>query len=191
MEREPRPEIMTAADFRRKLTEIHEEFLERAPNYDKTTWTPEAALKKRTGSCMAELLYVAGTLLNDGLLSEEDISVGFSQRHGSDETVGLVGKTAKYYAHTFMLVTIQGEVYECDFRANTAEEKPQMNRVIPEEVPAYGERLFVGSLDAAMYEYGHRVGTDDSLIPTVGRLMALHQPFLDPDQAEVRFDLDF
>jgi hypothetical protein len=149
---------------------LHEDFLLKVPQYGKHMWDPRLAIKDKSGSCMAELLYVAGGLLANGTIREQDITIGFSKDHGIEQPTGFVGKTGKKYAHTFMLLTIgNGVTLEADFRANRADEEPRLQRLLPDEQDV--DQLYLGTLADAITEYAKVEGASG---PTVDELIQIH-----------------
>jgi hypothetical protein len=192
----PSPEINKERDIANSIKELHSDFLARVPNYERKRWDPRYALRNGTGSCMAELLYVAGGLLAQGRVNEEDITVGFSKTHGEEEPIGFVGKAGRKYAHTFVLITLgTGVTLEADFRANRADEEPRIQRLQAEELDE--DDVYLGSLTDAIATYAQVEG---AVGPTVSELIALHYEDLKPNAAvetsqspedEVRFDQDF
>ncbi len=149
---------------------LHEDFLLKVPQYGKHMWDPRLAIKDKSGSCMAELLYVAGGLLANGTVNEQDITVGFAKSHGKNEPIGFMGKTGKKYAHTFMLLTIgSGVTLEADFRANRADEDPRLQRLLPDELDV--DQLYLGALANAITEYAKVEGVSG---PTVDELIQIH-----------------
>jgi hypothetical protein len=175
---------------------LHQKFLDLVPQYSNQAWDPRAALKERKGSCMAELLYVAGGLLANGVVKEQDVTIGFAKDHGEEQPTGFVGKSGKKYAHTFMLITLgNGVTLETDFRANRADEEPRLQRLLPGELEV--DDLYLGTIASAVTEYARVEGVAG---PTVSELMGLHLGLLANTRAddgqsgitgEVTFDEDF
>lgn len=192
----PPAESYSERDIADAVKDLHAQFLELVPEYDKQIWDPRVALREHSGSCMAELLYVAGGLLVNGMINEQDITIGFSKDHGKEHPTGFVGKTGKKYAHTFMLITIgNGVTLEMDFRANRADESPRLQRLLPDELDI--GVLYLGDLASAIVEYASIEGVSG---PTVDELISLHtnnEPgtqttelnFKNTD--EIKFDEDF
>ncbi len=166
----PRPDQLSERDVVDTIKGLHRQFLDLVPQYGKKAWDPRVALKDRTGSCMSELLYVAGGLLANGTVSEQDLTVCFSKDHGEEQPTGFVGKSGKKYAHTFMLITLgNGITLETDFRANRADEEPRLQRLLPDELDV--DKLYLGPLADAIAEYARVEGTTG---PTVSELIGLH-----------------
>lgn len=167
-----------------EISSAHNDFLQKVPKFDRSEWRPEQAIKIKTGSCMAETLYVAGALIEKGLVGEDDITLGFSKKHGISEERGFFGSDNKF-SHVFMLVTTPQETtLECDFRRNRADETPRPERLREDEIDLEATHLL--PLARAIEVYG---AIDDQPNPTVEEIVDLHRD-KQPDN-EVRFDQDF
>lgn len=183
-------------DIADSVKDLHSQFLGLVPRYGKQKWDPRLALKTGAGSCMAELLYVAGGLLANEVVEERDITIGFSKSHGEEQPIGFVGKSGKKYAHAFMMITIgNGITLEMDFRANRADEEPRIQRLLPDELDM--DVLYLGELASAITEYAKIEGVDG---PTVKELIGLHNNSESDSQApnhklenivDITFDEDF
>lgn len=173
----------------------HDSFLGMVPGYSKSAWRPVEAIQNKEGSCMAELLYVAGFLLKEGVAQEADLSVMFVRDHGTDQPVGLVGGVAKKYAHTSLLITTGSGALIADFRANRADERPQVQRLSSsffsdEEISS---RMYIGPIADAIVKYSEADARSSSL-PTVEGLIQLHQVSdsnWQTDAHQVIFDEEF
>ena len=171
------------------VEQLHNDFYKKAPRYEKAAWNPVESIKKGSGSCMAELLYVAGGLIGGGLVNEQDIFVGFSKTHGEEQPIGFVGKKGKKYAHTFMLITVKdGLTLEMDFRSNRADETPRIQRLAQDELDM--DCVGVHSLGDSINEYARIEGGTDL---TISDLINLHKEYnqTSSEENEMRFDLDF
>ncbi len=170
-----------------KVSSLHDEFLQLAPNYARGAWNPKDAIKTNSGSCMAELLYVVGGLLADDLVEEKDIFIGFSKSHGADQSIGFVNKQGKKYAHTTLFITVrEGITLGMDFRANRADELPSVQRMREDDL-SFEDSYFVGGLEEAIFKYadavnGEVISTDD--------LTALHRN-TGRESNEIQFNEDF
>ncbi len=179
-----------------RVVASHKEFLKLVPKYDRKVWDPHVAIKENKGSCMAELLFVAGGLIAERKISEDDIKVGFSKNHGTSQVVDLIGTTGKLYAHSFMLLSVgNGVILEADFRANRADEAPRIQRLLPDELES--DKLYIRSLSEAIKLYAE---IDNQIGPSVNELVDLYLNYSDKgnsaivrnaDSEAVRFDEDF
>jgi len=175
------------------IKRLHTEFLQKVPNYEKKKWDPRQSLRDKSGSCMSELLYIAGGLLADGSVSVEDLFIGFSKDHGESYDIGFVGKTGKKYAHTFLLITAGDVTLEADFRANRADEEPRIQRLQEDEID--NNEVYVGPIMEAITQYARIEGSTG---PSLSELIALHlgdetlsKPSYELEEEQIRFDEDF
>lgn len=192
-EQENNPEQSKEQQIAERIKRLHEEFFAKVPNYERGMWDPRQAIKEKRGSCMAELLYVAGGLIVDGKVLQKDLFVGFSKDHGEVQDVGFVGKTGKKYAHTFLLITVDGITLEADFRANRADEHPRIQRLLEDEID--DDQIYLGPLDEAVNQYAR---IEEKAGPTVSELIALHlgddtliASASQLEEREIRFDEEF
>lgn len=180
-------------EVRDAMDQLHEEFYGKVHEYSPGRWQPKDALSSGAGSCMAELLYVAAGLVNQGIVSPNDLTIGFNKdRHGTMQT-GNFGKTSLFYAHTFMLITSgDGRTYQAGFRENRADERPQFEALSPDDDDINDERLFIGSIDEAILAYGKALG---QTVPEVELFsdIQLRQQGIDPhnQSSNITFDEDF
>ena len=182
------PEQSREAQVRAAISQAHETFFEKVPQYSKGAWNPRQALRYGSGSCMAELLFVAGSLMSKGLVQEDQLTVGFSASHGEDQPVGFVGKSGKKYAHTVLFITQNnGRTLECGFRENRADEAPIIE-VLQGQIRE-PDSFYVGTLPEAIKAYA--AVEQDSTPPSVKELISLHNPDQTIDTSDVRFDQDF
>lgn len=192
MEHPSTGEIPTPDEIRTNIDKLHEDFFARVPNYDRTIWSPEEALKLKTGSCMAELMYVVGGLLHDGKAKEEDVSVRFSKEHGSRQVGDMMGGKKPDFKHVVLMLNIRGRQYECDFRPNRADEQPRFEAVPPDDEVYDNSGIEFFTLAEGVRQYAVRAGVPEEQVPTIAELISLHQPGgHGPGYDEVRFDQDF
>lgn len=164
----------------------HENFLKLAPGYSKGVWNPVVAIQNKTGSCMSELLYVAGYLLAERKVVESDITIGFSNKHGEEQLTGFIGKPSRKHAHSTMFLTVrEGLTIAMDFRANRPDEDPRIQRLALEDIDNQ-DTYYIGSMADAISRYASDVG--DSSI-TVTELVKLHQE--DKRNRQIVFDEEF
>lgn len=175
-----------------KIREFHTAFLDMVPNYSYTIWDPRIAIKEKAGGCMAELLYVAGGLINDKIIKEQDISIGFSKEHGQVQPLGFINRAGKKYAHSTMLITVaNGLTLESDFRATRSDEIPRVQVLLPEDMDI--DRMYIGSLSDAITKYAE---VDNGDVPNIKNLIELHnkdfiQTYGKIEKNQVRFDEEF
>lgn len=185
-------EVPPPSEVRGRIDQVHEDFFARVPNYDRTIWSPEEALKLKTGSCMAELLYVAGGLLHGRIVKEENLSVRFSKEHGKRQVGDMMGGKKADYRHVVLMLNIAGKQYECDFRPNRADERPRFEAVPSDDEIYTNSDIEFFTLAEGVRQYAVRAGVPEEQVPTVAELISLHEPGLPgPDYDEVRFDQDF
>lgn len=187
-EQENNPESLER-QIANKVSLLHDEFLKLVPNYARGVWNPKDAIKSKSGSCMAELLYVVGGLLADGIVADKDVFIGFSKSHGMDVPVGFVGNQSKKYAHTTLFVTVKdGLTLGMDFRANRADEIPRI-QIMREDDLSFEDSYYVGGLEEAIHNYTNFVGEENI---QVNELIAMHRESSNNSVNDaVRFDEDF
>ena len=185
-------EVPRPVQIYENINKFHEDFYKLVPQYNREIWSPEEAIKERAGGCMSELLYVSGGLLYKGTVKEEDLSVRFSSSHGKMIKKGMIGDQVPDFKHVVLLLNIDNQQYECDFRLNRADEKPQFSKV-PNDSNSYSDKAIeFFTLKDGLKEYAGRVGVQKEEIPTIADIVSIHaphQPTYDSDQ--VRFDEDF
>lgn len=185
-------EIPIPSGIRQNIDQLHEDFFDRVPNYDRRIWSPEEAFKLKTGSCMAELLYVVGGLLHDSKVREEDVSVRFSREHGKQEVGDMMGGKKVDFKHVVLMLNIAGKQYECDFRPNRADEQPRFEAVPSDDEIYTNSDIEFFTLAEGVRQYAVRAGVPEEQVPTVAELVSLHEPGSHgPGYDEVRFDQDF
>lgn len=192
MEQLTNGETPTPIQIHEEISALHEDFYAIVPDYERTIWSPQEAIKLKTGGCMAELLYVAGSLLHDHIVDENDLSLRFRSEHGQKNVGDVMGRKKAHFGHVVLMLNIAGEQYECDFRANRADEKPQFQHITKDDGVYESSNVEFFTLEKGIYEYAHRAGVHDENIPTVSELVSLHGPessTFDADQ--VQFDEDF
>lgn len=172
-----------------KVSSLHDEFLKLVPNYARGVWNPKDAIKSKSGSCMAELLYVVGGLLADDIIADKDAFIGFSKSHGADVPIGFVGNQSKKHSHTTLFITVKdGLTLGMDFRANRADEVPRI-QVMREDDLSFEDSYYVGGLEEALHNYASLLGEENIQIDG---LMAMHrEPSNNNVTDMVRFDDDF
>jgi len=192
MEQLTNGEVPTPIQVKENIFAIHQDFFEQVPNYDRTIWLPQEAIKLKTGGCMAELLYVAGSLLHNHIVDESDLSLRFRSDHGQKTVGDVMGRKKYHFGHVYLMLNIANEQYEFDFRANRADEKPQF-RLMKKDDEAYeSSDVEFFTFGKGIYEYANRAGVNEENIPTVAEIISLHDSdssSFDADQ--VRFDEDF
>ena len=192
MEYSNNPEVPRPVQIYEQINKFHEDFYNLAPKYNREIWSPEEAIKQHAGGCMAELLYVSGGLLFNGDVKEEDLSVRFSTSHGKMIKKGMVGGQVPDFKHVVLLLNIDNQQYECDFRLYRADEKPQFS-VVPYEDETYSNKsIEFFTLKDGIKEYAGRAGVREEEVPTIADIISMHapeRPSLEADQ--VRFDEDF
>ena len=192
MEHSKNPEVPRPLQINEHINKFHEDFYEIAPSYNREIWSPKEAIKEHAGGCMAELLYVSGGLLYEGTVKEEDLSVRFSTSHGKMIKKGMVGGQVPDFKHVVLLLNIDNQQYECDFRLYRADEKPQFS-VVPYEDETYSNKsIEFFTLKDGIKEYAGRAGVREEEVPTIADIISMHapeRPSLEADQ--VRFDEDF
>ena len=192
------PRVLSESEIAQIIGDAHQEFLDKVPNYASGVWHPAEALRQYTGSCMAELLYVTGHLLNEGV-KVDDISVGFADHHGQDQSQGFVGKSGKKYAHTSLYVGALdhrglASTMMADFRAFSE------HHIAVEKMPSdeyANERVLEGytiyPLEDAIKKYALEAPQDG--LPTIDDLKAIangtYSPYDARDTSQIRFDEDF
>ena len=185
-------EVPRPVQIYENINKFHEDFYKLVPQYNREIWSPEEAIKERAGGCMSELLYVSGGLLYEGTVKEEDLSLRFSSSHGKMIKKGMIGDQVPDFKHVVLLLNIDNQQYECDFRLNRADEKPQFSKV-PNDSNSYSDKAIeFFTLKDGLKEYAGRVGVQKEEIPTIADIVSIHaphQPTYDSDQ--VRFDEDF
>lgn len=192
MEHPSQAEVPKPAEIYGRIEEIHEDFFAQVPNYDRTIWSPQEALKLKAGGCMAELLYVAGGLLQEGKVDKDDLSIRFSKEHGQTITADMLGRSKADFKHVVLMLSIDGKQYECDFRMNRADEKPQFEAVPPDDEIYNNDRVEFFAFEDGIREYATRAGAPLDQVPSALELASLHQPGGPSYEADqVRFDQDF
>ncbi len=186
------PEVPKPIQIFEQINELHKDFYKLVPQYDREIWSPEKAIKNRAGGCMSELLYVSGGLLYEGTVKEEDLSVRFSSSHGKMIKKGMIGDQAPDFKHVVLLLNIDNQQYECDFRLNRADEKPQFSKV-PADSDSYSNKsVEFFTLKDGLKEYAGRAGVQKEEIPTIADIVSIHAPHQSSyDSDQVRFDEDF
>ena len=192
MEHFNNPEGPRPVQIFEQINELHEDFYKLVPQYNREIWSPEKAIKEHAGGCMAELLYVSGGLLYEGTVKEEDVSVRFSTSHGKMIKKGMVGGEVPDFKHVVLLLNIDNQQYECDFRLYRADEQPQFSTV-PNDHKAYeNESIEFFTLKDGLKEYAGRAGVQKEEIPTIADIVSIHAPHQSSyDSDQVRFDEDF
>lgn len=179
-------------DIYSQIKSYHEEFYSQVPNYDRRIWSPQEALKLKTGGCMAELLFVAGGLLHDGVLSEQDMSIRFSKEHGKMVSSNMMGSQKPDFKHAVLMLKIYDKQYECDFRLYRADEKPQFETVQPDDAVYKNPNIEFFTLADGITQYASRVGVQQDQIPTVAEIVSLHNPRTTTFESDqIRFDEEF
>jgi len=192
MEQLSNGETPTPVEVYDEINSLHEQFYSQVPNYDRTVWSPQKAIKTRTGGCMAEMLYVAGGLLHSGILRENDFSIRFSKDHGKLISVNMIGQQKPDIKHAVLMINIDDKQYECDFRLYRADEKPQFNAVRPDDEIYNNGSIEFFTLATGISEYASRAGVKLEDIPTVSEIVSLHElPSSTYEADQVRFDEDF
>jgi hypothetical protein len=192
MEHLNNPEIPKPVQIYERINKLHEEFFSLAPDYNREIWSPNEAIKEHAGGCMAELLFVTGGLLYDGSVKEEDLSIRFSTLHGKLLKKGMIGELTPDFKHVVLLLNIDQQQYECDFRLYRADEKPQFSSVPFENETYSNNSLEFFTFADGLKEYATRAGVREQDVPSVADIVALHNPDrLDDDATQVRFDEDF
>ena len=192
IEREHNADMPRSIEVYNRINNLHNDFFALAPRYNREIWSPTEAIKEHAGGCMAELLYVAGGLLYEGDVKEEDLSVRFSTGHGQMIRKGMVGDQVPDFKHVVLLINITQQQYECDFRLNRADEKPQFNLVPIEDETYESKSLEFFTFADGIREYAQRVGVRPEEIPTVADIVLLHAPKQRSYEADqVRFDEEF
>ncbi|MCX6729372.1 MAG: hypothetical protein NTV95_01820 [Candidatus Saccharibacteria bacterium] len=186
------PEMPKPVQIYEQINQLHEDFYKLVPQYDREIWSPEKAIKIRAGGCMSELLYVSGGLLYEGTVKEEDLSVRFSSSHGKIIKKGMIGDQVPDLKHVVLLLNIDNQQYECDFRLNRADEKPQFSKV-PNDSDSYSDKsIEFFTLKDGLKEYAGRTGVQKEEIPTIAEIVSIHAPHQPShDTDKVRFDEDF
>jgi hypothetical protein len=192
MEHSKNPEVPRPVHVYEHVNKFHEDFYDLVPKYNREIWSPSDAIKEHAGGCMAELLYVSGGLLYEGTVKEEDISVRFSTSHGKMIKKGMVGNEVPDFKHVVLLLNIDNQQYECDFRANRSDEKPRFDTVPVDDTSYKDPDLEFFTLRDGMHEYAKRVGVREEEIPSIADIVTLHDPnHTSGDADQVRFDEDF
>jgi hypothetical protein len=192
MENFKNPEVSRPVQIFEKINDLHEDFYKLVPQYNREIWSPEKAIKEHAGGCMAELLYVSGGLLFNGDVKEEDLSVRFSSSHGKMIKKGMIGDQVPDFRHIVLLLNIDNQQYECDFRLNRADEKPQFS-MVPNDSDSYSNKsVEFFTLKDGLKEYAGRAGVLKEEIPTIADIVSIHAPHQSSyDSDQVRFDEDF
>ena len=192
MEQPPIGEAPRPIDIFRKIEEIHKDFFAKVPNYNRAVWSPEEAIQIKSGGCMAELLYVAGSLLYKKTVQESDLSIFFSVDHGKQTESSMIGGTTSNIKHVVLVLNVGGQQFECDFRANRADEAPRWQELAKDDEVFSDQAVEFFTLGEGLYEYAHRLGAPDESIPGVVDLISWHDPHRPtPGIDQIRFDEEF
>ena len=192
MEHSKNPEVPRPLQINEQINSLHEDFYKLVPQYNREIWSPEKAIKEHAGGCMAELLYVSGGLLYEGTVKEEDVSVRFSTSHGKMIKKGMVGGEVPDFKHVVLLLNIDNQQFECDFRLNRADEKPQFSKVPDDDETYENKSIEFFTLNDGLKEYAGRAGVQKEEIPTIADIVSIHAPHQSSyDSDQVRFDEDF
>lgn len=151
-------------------------FTKKVPYYNEKIWSPEQAVKCKEGGSMAETLFVAGSLLANGEVAEEDLCVRFSSSHGKKIRSGLAGKTM-YFSDVVLILNIEGQNYECGFRMTPVDNKPLIALLqVDGSITRDNDVSEYYTLSEGVYNYANRLGVPDDQIPTVFDLECEHLP---------------
>jgi hypothetical protein len=192
MEHLNNPETPRPVQIYEQIELLHEEFYSLAPQYNREIWSPTEAIKEHAGGCMSELLYVAGGLLYEGSVKEEDLSMRFSNDHGKLMKKGMVGGQVPDFRHVVLLLNIDNKQHQCDFRLYRADEKPQFEEIPIDDISYKSDTLEFFTFANGLKEYATRVGVQLKEVPSVADIVALHAPQTSlGDASQVRFDEDF
>jgi|GEM_PF-2993582 len=186
------PEIPKPIQIYEQINSFHDEFCGQVPRYNREIWSPTEAIKEHAGGCMSELLYVAGGLLYEGSVKEEDLSIRFSNDHGKPIKKGMVGGQVPDFRHVVLLLSIDNKQYQCDFRLYRADEKPQFEEIPIDDISYESDSLEFFTFADGLREYTTRAGVQVEDVPSVADIVALHAPQTNfGDASQVRFDEDF
>ena len=192
MEQINNPEVPKPVHLYEHINKFHKAFYKLVPKYDREIWSPREALKENAGGCMAELLYVTGGLLFEGIVKEDDLSMRFSKDHGKMIKKGMVGSQTPDFKHVVLLINIDNQQYECDFRLHRADEQPQFSTVPYEDETYSNDSLEFFTYADGIKEYATRAGVREEEVPSVADIVALHAPHgASGDASQVRFDEEF
>ena len=140
---------------------------------------------------MAETLFVAGSLLANGEVAEEDLCIRFSSAHGKKIRSGLAGKTL-YFSEVVLILNVEGQNYECGFRMTPLDNRPLFATMqVDGSITRDDDTSEYYTLSEGVYNYANRLGVADDRIPTIFDLEINHIPGIGAagsDQA--RFDTD-
>jgi hypothetical protein len=192
MEHLNNPETPRPVQIYEQIELLHEEFYSLVPQYNREIWSPSEAIKIHAGGCMSELLYVAGGLLYEGSVKEEDLSIRFSNDHGKRMKKGMVGGQVPDFRHVVLILNIDNKQHQCDFRLYRADEKPQFEEIPIDDVSYESDSLEFFTFADGLREYATRAGVQVEDVPSVADIVALHAPQTNfGDASQVRFDEDF
>jgi hypothetical protein len=185
-------EVPRPVQIYENINKFHEDFYKLVPQYNREIWSPEEAIKERAGGCMSELLYVSGGLLYEGTVKEEDLSLRFSSSHGKMIKKGMIGDQVPDFRHIVLLLNIDNQQFECDFRLYRADEKPQFSKVPDDDETYENKSIEFFTLNDGLKEYAGRAGVQKEEIPTIADIVSIHAPHQSSYESDqVSFDEDF